>query len=347
MGSKLSIELRLKKRRGGSVVACTAYQPTSAEPFDARTHFLDMLSWKESGDLFLEYEDAGNKSKVLTPIIEIRRIQEIRADQDRMTMAKTIYYEHLAHNPVILDTMKAQINDIVLNDPTKSKCLVDVLIEMESLLVKEVMAHQFERIIRTGLYARAIQMYNSSHGKISMSEREFEYGEIIGSGAFGYVLKCRKISTANTYAMKIQPKAMLVENHKPKNPFLLMERHAMSVLDSPFIARLYEAFQTHQYLGLVMEYADGVNLKQVLKHNHQRLPIGDVKFYGAEVILALEVMHNAKIAHRDVKLENIMVKDDHVVLVDFGFGIKSGLGGPKLSSSFVGTPAYMPPEIIK
>lgn len=60
----------------------------------------------------------------------------------------------------------------------------------------------------------------------------------------------------------------------------------------------------------------------------------------------LEYLHSRGIAHRDVKLENILIdkKTLGIKLIDFGFAIKAT--GPSARSSLIGTPSYLPPEMI-
>lgn len=66
----------------------------------------------------------------------------------------------------------------------------------------------------------------------------------------------------------------------------------------------------------------------------------------AEVVLAIEFLHQNNILYRDLKPENILVDESgHLKLTDFGL-CKSGFGRFDLTSSFVGSPEYMSPEIL-
>lgn len=70
------------------------------------------------------------------------------------------------------------------------------------------------------------------------------------------------------------------------------------------------------------------------------------KFYIAEILLALDHLHKLGIIYRDLKPENVLIGvDGHIKLTDFGV---SKLGANEdLAYSFVGTPAYLAPEIVK
>ena len=96
-----------------------------------------------------------------------------------------------------------------------------------------------------------------------------------------------------------------------------------------------------------MEFVNGgelfYHLKQTKGFDEERS-----RFYAAEIVLALEYLHESGVVYRDLKPENILVDSDgHIRLTDFGLS-KAGLektGGR--TESFCGTPEYLAPEIIK
>lgn len=74
------------------------------------------------------------------------------------------------------------------------------------------------------------------------------------------------------------------------------------------------------------------------------MPLDLIRFYAAEILLALEVMHRMEVVHRDLKPENILINDDwHIKLIDFGDAIK--ISSPR-NGTFVGTPLYVSPEML-
>ena len=82
------------------------------------------------------------------------------------------------------------------------------------------------------------------------------------------------------------------------------------------------------------------HLRQARRFDEER-----AKFYAAEIILALEYLHQLDVVYRDLKPENILMDEGgHIALTDFGMAkiVEDG----KKTNSFVGTPEYLAPEII-
>lgn len=126
----------------------------------------------------------------------------------------------------------------------------------------------------------------------------------------------------------------------------MREIKILSRLDHQYIAKLVESIDTSKYVFLVMEYAHGESL-----HSHLRAaPNKQFKEEKAKIIIkqvleAAEYLHQNKIAHRDIKLENIIIDTNgQIKLIDFGFCCEAS-ADTKLRM-FCGTPSYMSPEIV-
>ena len=144
--------------------------------------------------------------------------------------------------------------------------------------------------------------------------------KIIGKGAFGEVRICRYIPTDDIVAIKKMKKE---EMHK-KNQVLHVraERDVLSEAKNQWIVELKFSFQDQKYLYLGMEYLPGGDLMTLLMAR-DILPEEDAKFYAAEMVLAIESVHDMGCIHRDLKPDNVLIgKDGHIKLSDFGLSKK-------------------------
>lgn len=106
--------------------------------------------------------------------------------------------------------------------------------------------------------------------------------------------------------------------------------------------KLHYAFQTPDKLYFIVDFLNGgelfTHLKKSKKFTEER-----TKFYAAQIVLALECLHNNNIIYRDLKPENILLDDmGYLKITDFGLSKK----GSKQTYTFCGTPEYLAPEII-
>ena len=126
-----------------------------------------------------------------------------------------------------------------------------------------------------------------------------------------------------------------------------IERTILEKLKSPFVVQLHYAFQTPDKVYFIVDYMHGGDLFLHLRKDH-KFKESRAKFYIAQWILALKDMHKLGIIYRDLKLENIMLdKDGNIKLTDFGLSKLGIKNNQDKAYSFVGTPEYLAPEIIK
>jgi serine/threonine protein kinase len=148
------------------------------------------------------------------------------------------------------------------------------------------------------------------------SIRDFEIIKPISRGAFGKVYLCRKKVTKDLYAIKVLKKVDMVRKNMVSQ--VMAERKVLSLSRNPFVVRLYYAFQSKEFLYLVMEYLNGGDLSSLIS-SFGCFDDEMCRVYSAEVILALEYLHANGITHRDLKPDNILINHEgHIKLTDFG-----------------------------
>ncbi|EMP25171.1 Ribosomal protein S6 kinase alpha-2 [Chelonia mydas] len=124
-----------------------------------------------------------------------------------------------------------------------------------------------------------------------------------------------------------------------------MERDILAEVNHPFIVKLHYAFQTEGKLYLILDFLRGGDLFTRLS-KEVMFTEEDVKFYLAELALALDHLHSLGIIYRDLKPENILLDEEgHIKITDFGLS-KEAIDHDKRAYSFCGTIEYMAPEVV-
>jgi tetratricopeptide (TPR) repeat protein len=177
----------------------------------------------------------------------------------------------------------------------------------------------------------------------------FEIAEKIGEGGFGVVYKARDLRLGRLVALKFLS-SHLVSSPDALERFL-REARAISALNHPNIATIYEAGEEEGQPFLVLEYLPGGTLRSRIRELRSaglRLPMQEVIQCGLEVAEGLGCAHRHGFVHRDVKPANIMCTEEHTVKIT-DFGLVKHLGGGELTRTgqLTGTVAYMSPEQAK
>ncbi|KAM6377884.1 citron Rho-interacting kinase isoform 4-T4 [Pluvialis apricaria] len=181
--------------------------------------------------------------------------------------------------------------------------------------------------------------------ELQPSVKDFEVKNVVGCGHFADVKVVREKVTGDVYAMKVMSKeSLLAQEHVS---FFEEERTILSQSTSPWIPQLQYAFQDKKNLYLVMEYQPGGDLLSLLNRYEDQLDESMVRFYLAELILAIHSVHQMGYVHRDIKPENVLIdRTGHIKLVDFGSAAKMTVNKTVNAKLPVGTPDYMAPEML-
>jgi serine/threonine protein kinase len=166
--------------------------------------------------------------------------------------------------------------------------------------------------------------------------------KIIGEGQFGTVYRASHIETKEPFAIKVIPKTKFKDN-----PLMLRqlkrETSIMNTLRHRNLMYMHRSFETGRNFYLVLDLCEKGDLNKYMRQNKIR------RFSEPEAILIIRQimegfreLRSKKIIHRDLKLENVFIKNDTIVLGDFG----SAKVVTKMTSTTVGTPLNMAPEIM-
>ncbi|KAG6681622.1 hypothetical protein I3842_13G102500 [Carya illinoinensis] len=217
---------------------------------------------------------------------------------------------------------------------------------------------------------RAIQKILDNGEQIGL--KHFRPIKPLGCGDTGSVHLVELCGSGLCFAMKAMDKNVMLNRNKVHRA--CAEREILDMLDHPFLPALYASFQTKTHVCLITDYCPGGELFLLLDRQPAKVLKEDaVRFYAAEVVVALEYLHCQGIIYRDLKPENVLLQSNgHISLTDFDLSCltsckpqllipstnekkkqQKGQQNPifmaepmRASNSFVGTEEYIAPEII-
>ena len=184
--------------------------------------------------------------------------------------------------------------------------------------------------------------------------------KLIGKGTMGEVYLSNKKDSKEFYATKKIDKKNADRPGVKK--YFINEITILQTLKHNKIVRLIDLKQTPSHYYIVMEYCNGGSLLSCLRKYIEKYkkPFSEeiVQYLMRQVVRGLKYIHDHDIIHRDIKLDNVLVKfyaeedlknlnmmKTHIKISDFGISIKPGEN--KLAYTALGSPAYMDPFILK
>uniref|UniRef100_A0A060T7D3 non-specific serine/threonine protein kinase n=1 Tax=Blastobotrys adeninivorans TaxID=409370 RepID=A0A060T7D3_BLAAD len=172
---------------------------------------------------------------------------------------------------------------------------------------------------------------------------DFDLLKVVGKGSFGKVMQVRKHDTQRIYALKTIRKAHIISRSEVNHT--LAERTVLAQINNPFIVPLKFSFQSPEKLYLVLAFVNGGELFHHLQREG-RFDLNRARFYTAELLCALECLHEYNVIYRDLKPENILLDyTGHIALCDFGL-CKLNMKDQDKTNTFCGTPEYLAPELL-
>lgn len=173
----------------------------------------------------------------------------------------------------------------------------------------------------------------------------YEIDELVGVGGMSYVYKAFDTVDQRTVAIKI-----LKEEYLDNRDFLRRfknESKAVAVLSHPNIVKIYDMSFGDLIQYIVMEYIDGITLKDFIE-NHGPIEWKDTVHFITQVLKALEHAHSKGIIHRDIKPQNVLLLNDGSIKVtDFGIAKFTSNETRTITDKAIGSVHYISPEQAK
>ena len=170
----------------------------------------------------------------------------------------------------------------------------------------------------------------------------YEVQEIIGVGGMSVVYKAYDNVDDRIVAVKILKDEFLQNDdfvRRFKN-----ESKAIAVMSHPNIVKVYDVSFGEKLQYIVMEYVDGITLKEYIQ-KQGAITWNDALYFTTQILRALQHAHDKGIVHRDIKPQNIMLlADGHIKVTDFGIARFSRSETKTLTENAIGSVHYISPE---
>ena len=170
----------------------------------------------------------------------------------------------------------------------------------------------------------------------------YEIHELIGVGGMAYVYKAYDLVEGRWVAIKI-----LKEEFSNNSDFLRRFRNeskAIAVLNHPNIVKVYDVSFGDQIQYIVMEFIDGITLKEYIEQEGT-IRWQEAVHFTTQILMALECAHEKGIIHRDIKPQNIMLlQDGSIKVADFGIARFLQSETQTMTDKAIGSVHYIAPE---
>ena len=176
-------------------------------------------------------------------------------------------------------------------------------------------------------------------------DKRYEIKELIGSGGMAVVYSAFDILEKRLVAIKILKDEFL--SNKDFIRRFKNESNTIAMLSHPNIVKVFDVSLGDKIQYIVMEYVDGITLKDFIE-KQRRVKWKDAIFFTGQVLSALSHAHKRGIIHRDIKPQNIMLlKDGTIKVTDFGIAKSLSYETKTLTDKAIGSVHYIAPEQAK
>ncbi|XP_054883322.1 citron rho-interacting kinase isoform X1 [Poeciliopsis prolifica] len=214
------------------------------------------------------------------------------------------------------------------------------------LLYQECTSPELMKIQHVAKFVHKFSEAVSELRALQPAVHDFELCAVVGRGRFAEVRVVREKASGDVCALKMMNKAVL--RTQENVVFHEEERRILALNSSPWIPQLLYAFQDKDHVYLAMEYLPGGDLMSLLNRYEDQFDESMAQFYLAELVEAIQAVHQLGYVHRDVKPENILIdRTGHIKLADFGSAAKLTANKTVASATVpVGTQDFLSPEVL-
>ena len=235
---------------------------------------------------------------------------------------------------------------------------------IEQIKLTNTEKKRFENLVRNSYASREKQDITGNireESQISISnrlfineikeipEKKYKIKKLLGVGSYGRVFLAQNINTLEYIAMKEIPKTaedLLTDSE------IMDEIEILKNLDHPDIVRIMEFYNTEESYYIINEYCPGGELFDQI---NKRFSETQIAVMFRQILSGLAYLHSNNIIHRDLKLENILIKEieksketneDLFVLKIIDFGTAKIFDKTKKAKAIVGSSYYIAPEVL-
>ncbi|KAJ0409128.1 hypothetical protein ATCC90586_002839 [Pythium insidiosum] len=238
----------------------------------------------------------------------------------------------LGHIPVVMTSSNEEM-DVVTTCLSKGA---------KDYLIKPIQVNTAKTLVRHVWLSRRLERPSTKS-----VWQDLEVIRTIGKGTHGtVVLARRKVDGAVVAVKRVRTSQISESGRKQADNEVILLKSLYHVN----IVRFYDHFLVDDELNIVMEYADGGNLRQLVKMRGREkmgpFPESVIMCWFAQLVLAVAYIHGKNVLHRDLKAQNVFLTRKNVVKLG-DFGISKALAGDDTANTACGTPESMSPEICR
>ena len=166
-------------------------------------------------------------------------------------------------------------------------------------------------------------------------DNRYRIERVIGIGGMAIVFKATDLLMRRVVAVKILKDE--IAGDEPSVKRFINEYKAIAMLSHPNIVNIYDVSVRENIKYIVMEYVDGITLKNYMRHR-EVLNLREIVGYTTQILRALDHAHKKGIIHRDIKPQNIMLlKNGIIKVMDFGIAKLPNAETVTLTDKAIGT----------